>query len=108
MTFQLDNFRGLSKWLVGGSALHENIQKSRIEHLVVITSGPIPPNPSELLGSRKMKEVIEQVKEMYEVDIFDTPPILAITDAQILVDYPYGTLQLPFSLLIQITFAFIY
>jgi len=92
MTFQLDNFRGLSKWLVGGSALHENIQKSRIEHLDVITSGPIPPNPSELLGSRKMKELIEEVKEMYDVIIFDTPPILAVTDAQILANYLDGSI----------------
>jgi len=91
-TFRLDNFRGLSKWLVGGSDLRENIQKSRIEHLDVITSGPIPPNPSELLGSRKMKELIEQVKEMYDVVIFDTPPILAVTDAQILANYLDGTI----------------
>src|SRR5690625_7521499 len=58
MTFQLDNFRGLSKLLVGRSALHENIQKSRIEHLDVITSGPIRPNPSVMLGPQKMTQLI--------------------------------------------------
>lgn len=90
--FKLDNIRGLSNRLVGGSALSETIQKSGIEHLDVITSGPLPPNPSELLGSRKMKDLIDEVKEMYDVIIFDTPPILAVTDAQILANYLDGSI----------------
>ena len=51
-----------------------------VEHLSVITSGPIPPNPSEMLGLRD-ESLVQEWKEHYDVILFDTPPVLAVTDA---------------------------
>jgi len=52
--------------------------------LHVLTSGPIPPNPAELLSSRMMKDLLDQAKGEYDVIIIDTPPVVAVTDAQII------------------------
>lgn len=60
------------------------VQDTEIENLEVITSGPIPPNPSELLGSRRMGLLLEKLKEKYDVILFDSPPTLAVTDASVL------------------------
>ncbi|MFV8815714.1 CpsD/CapB family tyrosine-protein kinase, partial [Aerococcus urinaeequi] len=52
-------------------------------NIYVLAAGPIPPNPSELLGSNRMAELIGELEEMYDLVIFDTPPILAVTDARV-------------------------
>lgn len=91
-TFRLNNIRGLSNILVGESTLEDMVEDSSIDHLDVLTCGPIPPNPSELLGSKRMDSLIEHAKTIYDIIIFDTPPILAVTDAQILANYVDGTL----------------
>ncbi|ENH98097.1 capsular polysaccharide biosynthesis protein [Gracilibacillus halophilus YIM-C55.5] len=83
-TFRVDNRRGLSSVLVGELSLDESIKHSDVSNLDVLTCGPIPPNPSELLGSKSMEIVTEQALEQYDMVIFDTPPVLAVTDAQIL------------------------
>src|SRR5699024_4866436 len=85
-TFRLDNLTGLSNILVGESALEDAIQPSDVDHLDVITCGPIPPNPSELLASKKMRTVLKQAESHYDLVIFDTPPVLAVTDATILAN----------------------
>ncbi len=64
--------------------LDGSVQDTEIEHLDVITSGPIPPNPSELLGSRKMEMLLEKLKAKYDIILFDSPPLLAVTDASVL------------------------
>jgi capsular exopolysaccharide synthesis family protein len=51
-----------------------------------MTSGPIPPNPAELLGSKAMKQLLQDLKKEYDMIIFDTPPTLAVTDGQILAN----------------------
>ena len=91
-TFRLDNLKGLSNVLVGDVLLEEAIHTTSIDHLDVISSGPIPPNPSELLGSRKMRAILERAKEQYDLVIFDTPPVLAVTDAQIMADFVDGAM----------------
>lgn len=91
-TFRLDNLRGLSNVLVGESRLEEVINPSSIDHLEIISSGPIPPNPSELLGSNRMKALIEEARKLYDVILFDMPPVLAVTDAQILANFVDGSL----------------
>lgn len=90
--FRIDNRRGLSSLLIGENNLNEATVNSNIPNLDILSSGPIPPNPSELLGSKKMQHVIEQGKELYDLIIFDTPPVLAVTDAQVLADYADGSL----------------
>lgn len=91
-TFRLDNLRGLSNILVGETRLEETAHQTSVDHLDVISSGPIPPNPSELLGSKMMKKFIEDASNLYDVILFDTPPILAVTDAQILANYVDGSI----------------
>ena len=50
----------------------------------MITSGPLPPNPSEMLSSQRMTELLQRLKKMADVIIFDSPPVLAVTDATVL------------------------
>ncbi len=64
----------------------------RDSQLTIITSGPLPPNPNELLGSQKMAQFIEQLKEMYDIIIFDSPPIL-VSDATVLASRVDGVLM---------------
>ncbi|MCG5102613.1 CpsD/CapB family tyrosine-protein kinase [Oceanobacillus alkalisoli] len=90
-TFRLDNLRGLSNVLVGEISLEEAVNGTDIDTLDVMTCGPIPPNPSELLGSRKMETLLKEAKLSYDLVIFDTPPVLAVTDAQILANIVDGS-----------------
>ncbi len=75
---------GLSNFIVGVSDLNEIIVQSGIENLDIITSGPIPPNPSELLSSERVDQLIEKIKDNYDFILFDSPPVIAVTDAVIL------------------------
>jgi capsular exopolysaccharide synthesis family protein len=83
--FSLDNSNGLSSFLTGhlefGNGL---IQKTDIPNLDVITSGIIPPNPSELLSSQKMKDLLFELIPLYSFIIFDSPPLLGLSDSLIL------------------------
>ena len=91
-TFRIDNRRGLSSVLVGEYELNEATIKSDVPNLDILPSGPIPPNPSELLGSNKMRRLIDEAKDQYDLVIFDTPPVLAVTDAQLLANFVDGSL----------------
>ena len=92
-TFNLINTIGLTSVLTNQSSLREAVQKSDESKLYILPSGPIPPNPSELLGSKAMQQfIIEKALEEFDIVIFDTPPVLAVTDAQILANLCQGTL----------------
>lgn len=78
------NSIGLTNMLVQGVKKEECIFKTAVNNLFVLTSGPIPPNPAELLGSKKMQNFIEELKEEFDLILIDAPPVLAVTDAQIL------------------------
>jgi len=78
---------GISDFLMDKSMKIESIiKKSNIENLDVITSGLIPPNPSELLASKRMDETIEKLKEKYDYILFDSPPVIAVTDSMIMAN----------------------
>ena len=81
---------GLTSILVGRAALADAVQQWN--GLDVITSGPIPPNPSELLSSRAMADFIAQVSHDYDVVVFDTPPMTAVVDAAIVARSLEGAL----------------
>lgn len=87
--FNLENPEGLTNLLVGQKDLKQVIRTSGSE-VHVITSGPVPPNPSELLGSQKMKEFVQLLSEHYDIVLFDTPPVNAVTDAAILSTFVDG------------------
>ena len=91
-TFGLRNVSGLSTVLIRQNTVEEVIHNTEIEGLSVITSGPIPPNPAELLASKTMDQFIENVKSNFDIIVFDAPPVLSVTDAQILSNKCEGTL----------------
>ncbi|MFC6333764.1 CpsD/CapB family tyrosine-protein kinase [Paenibacillus septentrionalis] len=83
-TFNLSNRVGISHVLTKQAALEEVIQDTAIPNLSAITAGIIPPNPSELVGSKALGSILDQLKEQFDQIIIDTPPVLALTDAQLI------------------------
>ena len=79
--FNLTNEIGAVNYLIGQKSIDEIILKTQIPYLDVITSGPIPPNPSELIMGESMKEMLEELKKRYDYIILDTPPVGLVTDA---------------------------
>jgi len=82
--FDLPNKRGLTNILAGEVSLDEAMQYSAFPRVQVITSGPLPPNPTELLGSQRMLDLIEQLKTQFDFIILDTPALLSVADAAVL------------------------
>lgn len=91
-TFNLTNTFGLTTVLTKQMELREAAVKTKEKNLYILTSGPIPPNPAELLGSRAMEEFMDDVQEEFDIILFDTPPLLTVTDAQILANRSDGTI----------------
>ena len=83
--FKVDTSKGLSSYLINKSDLAEVIEKTEIDTLDVIASGPTPPNPAELLDSKKMRDLIMELNKIYDYVIIDTPPIGLVTDGVILM-----------------------
>ena len=85
--FELFNQVGLSSYLINKNSLEEVISQTKYENLSLITSGPIPPNPSELLNGERMKALIENLKDQYDYIIIDTPPCGLVTDSVITMKF---------------------
>ncbi|PLX24020.1 MAG: hypothetical protein C0597_00360, partial [Marinilabiliales bacterium] len=85
--FGLNRNEGLSNYLSGGSDLQEVIQETNITNLSIITTGPIPPNPSELIASNNTKNMFDQLRKEFDYIILDTPPIGIVSDALLLEKY---------------------
>ncbi len=79
--FGIKNKKGLSSAVSKMSALENCIQKNVMDKLDILTAGPIPPNPSELLASAQMTTILNELSEKYDVIIIDTPPVNIVTDA---------------------------
>ena len=92
--FGVPNNIGLTNALLAGESMvvEEYLQPTEIETLSVLTSGPIPPNPSELLGSHRMHHLIEALSKAADIAIFDSPPVLAVTDAVVMARQVDGVL----------------
>jgi tyrosine-protein kinase Etk/Wzc len=82
--FNIDRRVGLSNVLVGRATIEKAAQTTEIENLFVMPCGTLPPNPSELLGSSAMKTTLDEMKEKFDIVLFDSPPIIAVTDAAVL------------------------
>jgi capsular exopolysaccharide synthesis family protein len=68
------------------------VQKTKVDNLSAVTSGPIPPNPAELIESNKFKAFIEEQSKNYDFMLFDSPPVMSATDAALLGSRTDGTL----------------
>ena len=83
--FQVPNLSGLTDLLSSNDIdVDKQLKDTGIENLKIITSGPLPPNPSEILGSQRMMQMLQHLERIADVIIFDTPPVLTVTDALVL------------------------
>jgi non-specific protein-tyrosine kinase len=91
--FGLSNEKGLTTMVVDDAAMQQPpLQETGVEGLHLLTSGPQPPNPVELLASRRMADVIELLAGQADVVFFDAPPVIAVTDAAVLASRVDGVL----------------
>lgn len=103
--FNLSNKVGLSSCISMGTALSDAVQKTSIEGLYALTGGVIPPNPSELLGSEQMKNVLQRAKEQYDYVLIDTPPVMPVTDALIVGRFVDGMILVIASAEVKVEMA---
>ncbi len=91
--FGVANRVGLTSMVVDEEAFkNPPLQEAPVPNLKLLPSGPLPPNPSELLGSRRMEEIIATLRERADLVLFDAPPIIAVTDAAVLASKVDGVL----------------
>lgn len=91
--FEFSNQDGLTSLLTDRSIDFKNmVHHTEIENLFILTSGIIPPNPSELLASKRMDELLVELEKEYDLVIFDLPPVMVVTDAQIMASKVDGTI----------------
>lgn len=85
---QVPNFKGASNYLIGQGQLEDLVQKTKVhENLHVLTSGPIPPNPSELLSNGRLQIMLDELAKTYDYVLVDAPPYGLVTDAAIIADH---------------------
>ena len=82
--FNLKKDKGITNFLMGKLKFEDVIKTTIVDNLYVVTSGPLPPNPSELLASDEMDAFIQLAKDNFDIVLFDSPPVIAVTDAAIL------------------------
>ena len=89
--FKVSNVVGLSDVLIGMETLEEAGNRYK-KNLMVLTSGKVPPNPPEMLGSKAMATLLEELRDEFDYIILDTPPVQLVTDSQILATKADGTI----------------
>lgn len=92
--FGVSNLIGLTDVLTGQKDIDKCIEKTKVKNLDILKAGKIPPNPSEILQSKKMRNFMEVIKEYYDYIFIDSPPVGIVTDASILAQYADGTILL--------------
>ncbi len=90
--FGVSNHTGLTTALLDDSAAELPLRDTGVSGLRLLPSGPQPPNPAELLGSRRMENLIQELREQADMVLFDAPPVIAVTDAAILASKVDGVL----------------
>ncbi len=90
--FQVPNEVGLTSMILAQDDRLMPLHPTEVQGLSLLTSGPLPPRPADILGSRRMQAVIERLKGEADVVLFDTPPVIAVTDAAVLASKVDGTL----------------
>lgn len=91
-TFDVPRSPGLTEVIVDQATLDEAVRPTAVPNLFVLPSGHFPPNPSELLGSDAMRHLLEELASRFDIVLFDSPPLLAVTDAAVLSTMVDGTI----------------
>lgn len=91
-TFELPQEPGLSNVIVGDTNASDAVRRTSVDQLWVLAAGRIPPNPAELLGSRRFKRFLESVGEHFDWVVIDSPPVMAVTDSAIVAHEVMGVL----------------
>lgn len=91
-TFDLANRQGLTTVIAGQASLADVVQKTSEPMLDIVTAGPIPPNPAEMLASNAMSRIMSEASRHYDQIFYDCPPVIAVTDAQILASKVDGVI----------------
>lgn len=91
-SFNLPNDRGISNAIVGDAKLKDVIRSTEAPNLGVLTCGPIPPNPAELLHTERFKQLVREAESMFDVIIYDSSPVSAVTDPAILSNLVDGVI----------------
>lgn len=90
--FDANNQLGVTNLLVQNLEMTDAVRATPVEGLSLLVSGPVPPNPSELLASQKMKDIMERAAGLYDMVIVDAPPVLAVTDAAVMAPRADGVI----------------
>lgn len=91
--FKLPNHEGLTTALIErGGDLRRYLQGTNVEGLQVLSSGPLPPNPAELLGSQRMRDLLHELEQAADIVILDMPPVLAVADSSLVASEASGVL----------------
>jgi capsular exopolysaccharide synthesis family protein len=96
-SFGENNLFGFTTVLTKQATLGSTVLETEEKDLYILTSGPVPPNPAELLSSKSMEQFIEEAKEQFDYVLFDTPPLLAVADPQILANKVDASIYVVFS-----------
>jgi capsular exopolysaccharide synthesis family protein len=87
---RLPNDRGLTNVLIGEASLEDVVQPTSIDGLYALTSGPVPPNPAELLHGERLDALLTEAARRYDRMVIDSPPVIAVTDARVLARHAGG------------------
>ncbi|WP_321212258.1 CpsD/CapB family tyrosine-protein kinase [Guptibacillus hwajinpoensis] len=90
--FQRNNIKGVTNVLTGQLSLKGAVIPTAVPNLDILASGPIPPNPSELLASPQMEQLLKEACRHYDIVLVDTPPVLIVSDAQIMANRCQGSI----------------
>lgn len=88
-----ENGRGLSTVLVGKASLEACLEATPEKNLMLLPAGPTPPNPAQLLGTVRMRTLVEELTERADMVVIDAPPVLAVADASVMVRLVDGVLM---------------
>ena len=88
----LDNNLGLTEVLTGVRDLHDLIRPTAVPNLFILSSGSVPPNATELVGSPKMHQIVTQLQQIYDYVVIDSPPVMPVSDALLLSTIVDGVL----------------
>lgn len=91
-TFRKLNLDGVTTVLTGKTKPDEVVEETFVNNLSIISSGPVPPNPSELLNSKRMGDLLDWARQNFDIIVLDAPPVLAASDVQVLVPKTDGVI----------------